>query len=68
MRQQKYFERFGATCACTLRMAEEVKSNGQEDEPLFQDILYADSWFSSVMTAKQIVTKFGMQYCGIVKT
>jgi hypothetical protein len=73
MRAMPYSMAYGATAACTIRMAEGVQKNGQKEasedgSERPADIILADSWFASVNTAEQLEIRFKSRFVGVVKS
>ena len=56
---EKYFVEYGHTTACTLRLCEEWFGTGR--------VIYGDSWFASVKTAKALLER-GLYFMGDIKT
>ena len=65
MKNQKHFEKLGATASCTLRAAENLTRRFEGDMP--EELLIGDSWFGSVKAAVSQV-QAGMECCLQVKT
>ena len=73
MRTKPYFESYGATAACVIRLARGTKNCGQRQSGHHQDhhvrnLFYGDSWFASLKAAVGCVVEAGSEFLGIVKT
>ena len=67
MKTKSYFDSYGVSTACTLRMAKQTKNNGNKPDPSITNLFYGDSWFSSVKTALAIKKELQCEYVGVIK-
>ena len=77
MRDHMYSKEYGVTAACTMRICEgakrykdgiktNVESNTTNGDP--HEVVFGNSWFSSVTTVSAMYRKYHMRYFGVVKT
>jgi hypothetical protein len=68
MKDKKYFQPYGATVACVLRLAEATKNCGQRENSNVANLFYGDSWFAGLKTAVAVKELHQSEFVGIVKT
>jgi hypothetical protein len=59
------YRELGATTSCSLRATAKMANCGQKIEEHYQNLILADSWFSSVKTAEAI-HESGHDWIGVV--
>ena len=68
MRNKPFFNSYGATCACTLRLAKGTLDAGQKTDPSTRNLFFDDSWFASLKTAVAVYEVVNAEFCGPIKT
>ena len=68
MKHKPYFNTYGATSACVLRLSKGTKDNGQLHDKDVRNLFYGDSWFASLKTAVAVKEEIDSEFLGPVKT
>ena len=68
MKQKAFFNTYGATSACVLRLGKGTKDLGQLHDVSIRNLYYGDSWFASLKTAVAVYEEIDSEFLGPVKT
>jgi hypothetical protein len=61
------YHKLGATTSCSIRATFKTSNCGQKIDEHRQNVILANSWFSSVNTAEAI-HEIGHEWIGVIKT
>ena len=67
MTHKPFFNTYGATTSCVLRLAQATKDSGQKHDPIVRNLFYGDSWFASLKTARALSEELDAEFVGPVK-